>query len=228
MGKEQFVSTSITKDEFRWLIAPILEHFNMPHSALDAVVEAYAEHWRVYHGMRHIAGMLKGVRQMEIDKQLDRESLRRLELLIVYHDIWLKIGRTERGESERMSAAWCLRDLNHYKPKAWPHLTGLVTEGITATIDHTLANVSRSNRKLVSFLLDLDLYGLGQRRVQFREDTEAIWLEYQPISTREEFNNGRAQWAWEFLKREQIYHTAAFKRFQRQARANLRALVAAA
>lgn len=203
---------------FKKRITPILKHFFVGSAAIDAVCEAYAEEWRDYHSSRHIMGMLHTAARLPISLE-DRWLL---SLLIIYHDVWYKIGR-ESGENERRSADWAIRDLAFY-PGDTERLFLLVRQGIEATINHTLDGVDRRFVSVVSYLLDLDLWGLGQPPVRFQQDTEAVWHEFQPRYTREEFDRGRSAWAAKFLERPRIYHTMHFSCYEGDARENLRRL----
>ena len=195
-----------------------MEYFMIAPSAIDRVCRAYSEQWRSYHTTKHILGMLNETPRLP----LEISGQRFLCLLIIYHDVWYKISR-EPGENERMSAAWAVEDIKHYKEgPEW--LPALMQQGIEATITHTLEGVNEKSAELVAYLLDLDLWGLGQSPARFQEDTEAVWREFEPRYTRSEFDTGRSSWASTFLKRPQIYHTQHFQHLEVQARENLLAL----
>lgn len=207
-----------TVREFRAEIGPVLAYFMVKSSAIDSVCEAYSEEWRKYHSIQHILGMLRGAEQLS----LSPDDRYRLSLLIIYHDVWYKIAR-EPGENERMSAEWAIRDLEPYS-RNHERLPALLRQGIEATITHTLDGVEQEFVEVVSYLLDLDLWSLGQPAAIFQENTEAIWREFEPRYTRAEFDRGRSAWAATFLQRPHIYYTPHFKHLEAPARENLMAL----
>lgn len=208
----------VPADEFKKRIGTILRHFYIGSDAIDAVCAAYAESWKAYHGERHILGMLDAAVRLP----LSLEDRYLLCLLIVYHDVWYKIAR-EHGQNERLSADWAIKDLVSY-PGNQQVLFALVRQGIEATITHSLEGVEQRFVPIVSYLLDLDLWGLGQPPVRFQLDTEAVWQEFEPRYTREEFDSGRSAWAAAFLERPRIYHTERFSCYEASARENLKAL----
>lgn len=181
------------------------------------IYAAYAEHWRVYHGARHVVHMFNLLDQL-YQPWMNRRAI---ELMILYHDVWYKVGR-EPGLNERMSAEWATRDIEQFAPD----LVDLVSQGILATEKHELDGVQDADdyKHNVAVFLSLDLWGLGQDWQGFVNDTKAIWAEYMPIATREEFNRGRAAWAQEFLERSHIYPGQTFANREEVARANLQRL----
>lgn len=162
-----------------------------------------------------------------MDIHLSSDEKQRLEIMILYHDVWYKVGR-KRGENEVRSAKWAvadLMDLNLAYTVEEKRLVRCINQGIVATIKHELAGTNGRYVEEIATLLDLDLWGLGQSPERFQEDTEKIWEEYQPILTREEFMDGRIQWAKDFLaSRSQVYHTEPFFQFEDMAQENLASL----
>lgn len=196
----------------------ILTPFGVGEQSIGRLLQSYSEVWRSYHNSSHIMQMLMLSRRFDI--KLTNHERQLLELMILYHDAWYKIGRPA-GENERRSADWACQDLHNEDIVFLQALR----EGIEATITHTLANIAKSNTVVVSTLLDLDLWGLGQKPEYFKRTSERIWREFQPIATREEFNKGRSAWARKFLdSRNTIYHTPLFSQFEDQAKQNLTAL----
>lgn len=196
----------------------ILARFGI-ENALPALLTAYTEPWRGYHNVSHIVRMLRVLDEIPEYVQQNEERYT-IALMILYHDAWYKV-KCEPGENEHKSAEWALRDLGSNAPE---RLRYCVELGIVATASHQL--VVPTHRDLISVLLDLDLYGLGMSYEEFQRDTEAIWLEYQPVYTREEYDAGRARWAAEFLKRDKFYLSPHFEHLEQQARSNLERLAA--
>jgi len=203
-------------------ILNILEPYVVPTGAHGRILTAYHEPWRTYHNADHIMQMLRRSRQSDIN--LTDEERQRLELMILYHDIWYKVGRSAE-ENERRSAEWAIQDLSDGISEDMIRLRRCVSQGINATALHSLDNINPAYVEEIATLLDLDLWGLGQDPERFKEDTEKVWREYQPIATREEFDNGRSVWARNFLSsRDQIYHTEPFLPREEMARYNLQQL----
>jgi predicted metal-dependent HD superfamily phosphohydrolase len=200
----------------------ILAPHKVPPGAGGKLLLAYSESWRTYHNSAHILQMLELARSLDVD--LSQEAMERLELMILYHDAWYKVGRSA-GENEKKSAEWAWDDLSQdERPEALTRRRA-VKQGILATATHSLDNINPEYVDEIATLLDLDLWGLGQSTERFQEDTEKVWREYQSIATRQEFDAGRAAWARSFLAaRKRIYHTEPFLHLEDQARRNLEAL----
>ena len=203
-------------------ILNILRPFNVPAGAHNRILNAYCESWRTYHNADHIIQMLRLSRHTDIN--LSDEERQRLELMILYHDVWYKVGRSA-GENEKQSAQWAVDDLAGASDELI-RLRRCLQQGINATATHSLADTNPVYVDEIATLLDLDLWGLGQEPESFQEDTEKVWQEYQPIATREEFDNGRSIWAQNFLSsRNQIYFTEPFLDREEMAQRNLKQLV---
>lgn len=203
-------------------ILNILEPFNVPTGAHGRILQAYCEPWRTYHNAGHIMQMLERSRQSDIE--LTDDARQRLELMILYHDAWYKVGRAS-GENEEQSAKWATEDLADSIDDDTLRLRRAVRQGIVATATHSLDNINPAYVEEIATLLDLDLWGLGQAPDAFKEDTEKVWKEYQPIATRKEFDAGRSTWARSFLtSRKGIYHTEPFLGREEMAQFNLKQL----
>lgn len=203
-------------------ILNILGPFSVPEGAHGRIMKAYCEPWRAYHNAGHITQMLERSRRSDID--LTDDARQRLELMILYHDVWYKVGRTS-GENEEQSAKWAINDLAEGIDDDMLRLRHAVRQGIVATATHSLENINPNYVEEIATLLDLDLWGLGQAPDAFQEDTEKVWREYQPLATREEFDAGRSAWARSFLSsRKRIYHTEPFLEREEMALYNLKQL----
>lgn len=210
------------RTEFKALVANVHDYYGVPLPQFQAVYDAYMEPWRAYHNYKHILGMIRGLDDLaEEYAPNDSRKWYGIAFMVIYHDVWFKVGRN-RGENEYNSAEWAVVDLE--LASAPLALVQMVKQGILATITHDLSDVDPIYHDSVGILLDLDLYGLGQSYDHFQGDTEAIWKEFQPVYTRDDYDAGRSKWAANFLKRERIYYTPAFEQFELQARANLERL----
>lgn len=201
----------------------ILRPFKIDQNAPVQLIKAYTERWRTYHNHLHIWQML------ELADTLDqsKKTRQRLNLLILYHDVWYKVLRT-RGYNELCSIEWALADISTsqgFGPTELKRTRQVLRQGIIATIDHSLDKVDPDYVPEVALLLDLDLWILGQDYALFHKYNENVYGEYQPIFSREEFMTGRADWARSFLKRPKIYHTEKFLHLEEKARQNLSRLI---
>ncbi len=206
--------TGSLKDEAERILAP----YKTTPGAVERIVAAYNEPWRTYHNENHILQMLQLA-----SRENNLEIRQRLEVLILYHDVWYKVGQPH-GTNEHNSAEWAVSDFGDARDVETVRLTRMLRQGIVATATHTLDKVNPNYVEEVSLLLDLDLWGLGQSAEYFQANTEAIWLEFQPIATRKQYDEGRAAWAKSFLKRDAIYHTEPYLGLEHKARENLAAL----
>lgn len=202
------------KEEAERILAP----YSVVPGAVERIVAAYNEPWRTYHNESHILQMLQLA-----SRENNLETRQRLELLILYHDVWYKVGQ-QPGTNERNSAEWAIADFGDIRDVDTVRLTRMLRQGILATATHTLDEVNPNYVEEVSLLLDLDLWGLGQSPEYFQANTEAIWCEFQPIATRKQYDEGRAAWAKSFLKRDAIYHVEPYLGLEHKARENLAAL----
>lgn len=204
-------------------ILDIFEPFQVSSDSISRLWLSYCEPWRTYHNSSHILQMLRLSRRPGII--LEDDARQRLELMIVYHDVWYKVGRPA-GENEEESAKWAYGDIDSENTsEAVIGLRRAVRQGIRATAKHSLDNINPKYVEEIGTLLDLDLWGLGQTPDRFKEDTEKVWGEFQPIATRGEFDKGRSVWARGFLEnRNGIYHTEPFLHLEDMAKYNLEQL----
>lgn len=198
-------------------ILDIFEPLKVRSDAAGFILCAYDEAWKTYHNASHILKMLE---LLDTLTKISPRSKQYVALMILYHDVWYKVGPMT-SENEQRSAEWALRDLVKEKHD----LKKAVRQGILATRSHNLDGVDREFSSEVAILLDLDLWGLGQPKERFNMDTEKVWGEFQCITTREKYDEGRSAWAKDFLtSRRKIYHTETFSHLEAQAKANLSAL----
>lgn len=200
----------------------ILNRHGIPDDNIRSVIDSYSAGWRTYHNCAHISAMLTVLDGLHIDVE-DRPDL---EFMIVYHDVWYKLGRRV-GENEQESANWAMRDLRKVKDDYSPKRVccDLVVQGIIATSDHSLRKVNDEYKEIVSILLDIDLWGIGQSVQHFNAVNESIWKEFEPIYTRSEYDKNRKDWASMLLRRDKIYNSAYFVELEQIARQNLKHMV---
>jgi predicted metal-dependent HD superfamily phosphohydrolase len=159
-----------------------------------------------------------------LDGTFSQNKISYIILLILYHDVWYKVGQ-QKGVNEQKSADWLMEDFCSGYFSFLPYIKPLLTQGILATNTHTLENVYPIFHLTVGLLLDLDFLGLGQSRVYFEADVEAIWREYEPVTSYEEYDLCRKQWAVGLLARPSLYYTKWFSGLESRARSNLLSLL---
>jgi predicted metal-dependent HD superfamily phosphohydrolase len=198
------------------VIDDTLQQIGVSTERRQHIVDAYVEPWRTYHNAGHILRMIDALDCHDIP-----EFRSDIVYMIIYHDVWYKMGRTA-GENEHHSAQWMCNDIAN---SIAHHALERVEQGILATICHTLDTVAPQHRECVGIFLDLDLMGLGQDNATFTQHTEEIWREWEPLYTRREFDRNSAQWAKNFLDRPRIYHSTYYTHLEDQARKNLETLM---
>ncbi|MCA9354849.1 MAG: hypothetical protein KC877_04995 [Candidatus Kaiserbacteria bacterium] len=192
--------------------------------AFHQVVLAYSEPWRQYHTLDHITSLLQALRSLR-DLNLSADEMTALRLAILYHDVVYKIGRSSPGFNEISSALQAQNDISFRRGSQDYEIIRIVIESIEATIDHRLTLVHQHRQKVAALMIDLDLAGLGDTPGKFDRASELVWLEHQPVYTRDEFDAGRSKWAAGFLARDKIFQTEYFQHLEARARANLERLV---
>lgn len=193
------------------------------HKDVSLVIDAYSEHWRTYHNLNHIWGMI-GSAKTQFHSLCTNEEWRVLQIMVLYHDVVYKVGDAGK-DNERASADFMADMLSTLNEPKW--FESCAWAGIYATKSHSLEGVPPQYRKTTSMLIDLDLRGLGLPEEGFAKNTEAIWQEYQPIATRQQYDQGRALWAKSFMARAYIFQTELFRDlYEAQARRNLAQLQA--
>jgi predicted metal-dependent HD superfamily phosphohydrolase len=191
-------------------------------SQFQSISAAYLEPWRTYHNIEHPIAMLEALAKLDCS-MLTTGQLLAIKLMILYHDVWYKVGRNS-GENELESACWARHDL---EPGSTPnHLTSAVAMGINCSTSHlVIGDAMRAYQPAIKLFLDLDLMTLGGTAEEFDQGTESIWQEYQPHYSRDEYDTGRRAWAREMLHRKHIYQTEYFAHLEAPARANLQRLI---
>ncbi len=189
---------------------------------IGTLLAAYSEHWRTYHNLYHIYRMVKSA-ETHFKSECDDDEWRALLTMILYHDAVYKVGDAGK-DNERASADMMADLIGTMDVTLWFELCAWA--GIYATKTHNLDGVPEQYQKIVAMIIDLDLEGIGLTDEGFTQNTEAIWLEFQPIMIREKFDRGREEWARSFLSRPHIFHTELFReKYELQARRNLEHLL---
>lgn len=206
-----------SRELLRQHILFIFERNPLSNEQVDFILDSYSEPWRHYHNCDHILKMLDIL--WKTAALSDEDYINSIEIMIVYHDLLLKLGR-DPGWSERMSADKAEKDLEQAGYEVG--FITLVFGGVHATAHHTLGTVLPQNQNTISVFLDIDiLAGLGTSWEEFDGITKQIQREYEPLYTAAEFRDGRAKWAKSFLDRPQIFLSPQFAQHELVARENL-------
>ena len=219
-----FADPKITtpRDQLEAEIERIFASHPLDSDHVELVLDSYSEPWRAYHNCEHILKMLKTLKELSLD--FEPEYIQVIEIMIVYHDVRLKLGR-EKGWNERESAVLAAR---HLQAAGYgPILVEIATEGIECSIDHKLLPSLESWKDFVGLFLDIDLFaGFGTNWDEFSRNTSLIEQEFSPIYTSEEYRLGRAHFATSFLDRGQIFLTEHFAKHEEAVRASLTRMAA--
>jgi predicted metal-dependent HD superfamily phosphohydrolase len=178
-----------------------------PKTAYRRIVQLYTE-GRFYHDLGHLHGMF------QVADELIPEPLSpTLTIAIFLHDA---VYDPRRHDNEHASALLA-RDL-------LPHATPAIRKRIAALIEATEHH--HASDPETELLIDLDLSFLGAPRPVFMANLEKLVHEFGHL-TRDQFIAGQARYLQDLLDRPAIYYTPVFRRrFERRARANLRAAIA--
>jgi predicted metal-dependent HD superfamily phosphohydrolase len=171
------------------------------HRVLLELTRRYSEPHRHYHGIEHIAWLLRTGR----DLTLSEDQL----LAIWFHDAVYDIPT---GDNERASARLARLML---EAERYPQSGIAVVESIV--LDTKAHWPTSEPARLV---VDLDLAPLGVPWPEFVANAARIEREHAHMP-RPEFERARHRFFEEFLARDRIYWTDWGEQFERAARANL-------
>ena len=167
----------LTKDMLQNRIAGIFFSRGLTFEHMDFVLDSYSEPWRHYHNCAHILKMHNILLETDCTLLSD-EELFAIELMFIYHDVIIKIGR-EKGWSERESAVVASKQLRYFESNMRPLFVDMVLEGILATINHEVPEKAWNH--FIGLFLDIDLLaGLGTCAEEFEAKGERSRLPRQP------------------------------------------------
>lgn len=183
-----------------------------PAGLYELLLAKYAEPHRRYHNQRHIAECL---RELDLIRSLVRES-EAVEFALWFHDA---VYDSRAADNEEQSAALAGESLR--QAGAGPALVHAVRQLVLATkLHHGALHLD------APLLVDVDLSILGQSTERFWEYEQGIRAEYAWVA-QETFAVQRVEILERFLARPRLYHTDFFfKRYEAQARANLKVSIA--
>jgi predicted metal-dependent HD superfamily phosphohydrolase len=178
----------------------------------DALLAAWAEPARVYHGTAHLTDCLARLDELPAAA----EGLDPIEAALWYHDA---VYDPRAGDNEERSAAWA----EH----------ALVELGIASRVAAEVGRLIRLTRhaepatdEAGRLVCDIDLSVLGRPPAEFDAYDAAIRAEYAWVPG-EEFREGRRRVLRALLARDPLYGTERFRRrYEEPARANLRRALA--
>ncbi len=171
------------------------------------IKKAYTSKDRYYHNFNHIELMLNLANTYNVHIK----NIYALRFAIIYHDI---VYDVKRQDNELKS--WEFAE-NHLKLLVPQHDLDCIKQSILATKDHQ----TNGNRD-VEFMLDFDLYTLGQSWEYYLTYTKQIRKEYS-IYPDHLYLNGRIQVLDHFLNSGNIFKTPEFhKRYEHQAQSNIK------
>lgn len=118
-----------------------------------------------------------------------------------------------RQDNEARSADWACRVMAQL---------GRPDDAQQRVRDMILATAHREEPRTPdeALVLDIDLSILGAEEAIFDEYDHAVREEYAYVPE-DAYREGRARILESFLRRERLFHTAAFRRYEKRARANI-------
>jgi predicted metal-dependent HD superfamily phosphohydrolase len=183
-----------------------------PAPAAEALLAAWAEPERTYHGTAHLIDCLDRLDEM-VDASADRDPI---EAALWYHDA---IYDARATDNEERSAAWARRALRELG------IASQVTDEIARLVlltRHAAPPADAAGR----IVCDIDLSILGRPPAEFDRYEGAIRAEYAWVPETA-FREARRRILRTFLAREPLYGTEPFRRrYEESARANLRRALA--
>jgi predicted metal-dependent HD superfamily phosphohydrolase len=173
----------------------------------DALLTRYAEPWRKYHTVEHLAACLQHFAAAEYLCELPVE----VEAALWFHDAVYALGA---HDNELQSANWAQSAL--LDTGVHPDSAHRIAQLVLVT-QHTAVPQSVDERLLV----DIDLSILGAPSDQFQNYEDNIRAEYAFVPEAD-FQRKRREVMGAFAARPFVYHTAHFRQLlEAQARENL-------
>ncbi len=175
----------------------LIDYYNMNEEAgkrlFVEIVKAYNGEGRYYHNMGHVEATLELIAELEFLA----EDYHTLLLAAWFHDV---IYVTENQDNEEQSAKFAYDSLTDLGLDG--EMAGRVKELILMTADHDPPEDDVDAK----ILIDADLAPLAYDSELFKQQSEAIRMEFGSVPERE-FNESRKRFFTSILNREQIYLT---------------------
>lgn len=196
-------------------------HVSSETDLLDRLLARHRERHRRYHGVAHVAWVVRHVGELVSTEPVD--DLDAVVAAAFYHDA---IYEPQNPANERASARLARRDLTALgvsEPARWiePRVesVGIMIEGTTSHLDPPDAGTA--------VLYDADLAVLGADVAGYDGYATGVRAEYRHVDD-DDWRVGRTAVLEAFLARPAIYATGTGReRWERRARANLTAELAA-
>jgi predicted metal-dependent HD superfamily phosphohydrolase len=172
-----------------------------------ALLHAWSEPHRRYHGLSHLRGILSRVEEL-VDYATDADAVR---LAAWYHDAVYQCRKDDEERSAQLAEADLAALL------ITPSLVAEVGRLVRLTVKHNPADDDCNGQ----VLCDADLATLGSAPEHYQANTDAIRAEYAHVS-QPAFRDGRASQVRQMLASSSVFHTPlARSRWECQARENL-------
>jgi predicted metal-dependent HD superfamily phosphohydrolase len=181
-------------------------------SDAEALLAAYADPSRVYHGTGHLSDCLA-----RLDETAVADGIRdQIEAALWFHDAVYEPGA---DDNEERSAALALQELTALGVPT--HVAREVARLVRLS-DHRTPPADEAGR----ILCDIDLSILGRSAGEFDAYDAAIRAEYRRVPD-DAYRRGRAEFLRAMIAREPLFATEAFRRrYEARARDNLRRALA--
>lgn len=172
------------------------------------LVNHYSSKSRYYHNLTHIETMLSLAQSYK--NKIEHYNM--LILSIFYHDV---IYNVKQQNNELKSWEYAQQHLKPFSLNATE--LACIQANIMATKDHKNPN----NNSDINFMLDFDLFILGQSPKEYKAYTEQIRQEYS-VYPDHLYYPGRIQVLKHFLNARNIYKTPEFMHhYEQQAKHNI-------
>ena len=165
------------------------------HQLFDLLTDHYQEAHRHYHNGHHIVACLQAYDNAAVAIGADDA----VEMALWFHDAIYTPGASD---NEARSVAW-------FQELAAGQLSG----SFISEVSHLIMATCHTDLPVVSaakFVVDVDLWGLGQAWEGFFADTTAIRREASQL-TNEDFARGQRKFFEPILQRAHIYFTSHFQ-----------------
>jgi predicted metal-dependent HD superfamily phosphohydrolase len=178
---------------------------NMFEEAMPAIKHFYDKPERKYHNVAHIKQVFDSLEQVAGITDWERNA--RLGLLVIMHDAYYDpLYNLNEFESACIAA------------ELFPEYSNYLIQGILATRDHKLDNVSDQVKQEISLFLDADMSILAADEGEYIAYAENIKAEYLEAGVKlEDYSKGRLK----FLKSFHGFLTPEYQKLNHKAFDNI-------
>lgn len=179
---------------------------------VDGLLARHREGHRRYHGVRHVAAVLRAVDDLLAASAAPVDDPQSVQVAALFHDAVYDPRRSDNEASSAALAASALAEVG------WRHDRIVEVERLVLlTAGHELGPDAATTDPAGAVLLDADLGVLGATPSAYQAYVNGVRVEYAHVDD-ESWRAGRSAVLRNFLARDQIYATLSY-RVDREARA---------